>query len=62
MRGGVYWSLVVDPTDSVDTVEVISIRSTSEDAPVNKNNNDATVIGYLDSYLSFLTIMISPLL
>ena len=39
--------LDVGTTDSVDTGLVISIRSASEDAPVNKNNNDATVYGAL---------------
>ena len=44
---GVDCSLIVVPTDLFDTGGVISIHSASEDAPVNINNIDDTVIGYL---------------
>ena len=49
----------MDPTDYVDTGGGISIYSAYEDVPVNNNNNNATLIGYLDSYFSALTVMIS---
>ena len=54
--------MVVYITNYVDTEEVISIRSASEDKAVNIKNNDATVIGFLDSYFSNLTVMIPLLL
>ena len=45
---GVYCSLFLEPTDSVDNGGVISILSDSEYSPIKKNNNEATVIGYLE--------------
>ena len=44
----------------VDTRGVISIQSASEDAPVNVNNIDATVIGYLDSYFEYFDCHNNP--
>ena len=58
---GVYWSLVVDPNYYFYTGGVIYIFSTSEDAPLNKNNNDPTVIGYLDSFFKYFDYHNTPI-
>ena len=45
----VFFYLVVDQTNSIDTGGVISICSASDDLPVNKNNDDTNMLRSLDS-------------
>ena len=52
--------MVVDPTYSIDTGLVFSMRSESEYAPVNKNDNYANVIGYLNSYSKYFDCCDTP--
>ena len=59
---GVYTAiwLLIQPI-LFDTGGVIYIRSASEYSPVNKNNNDTTVIGYLDSYFEYFYCHDTPI-
>ena len=57
--------MVVDPTDYVETGDVISICSSYEYSPLNKNNSYSTDIGRLDSYFEYFkfhhtTITVDP--
>ena len=52
--------MVLGTTYSVVTGGVISICSASEYAPLNKNNNDTNIIGYLDSYFEYFDCHDTP--
>ena len=51
----------LNPTYSVETGGAIYICSVSEYAQVNKNNNDTTVIRYLDSYFEYFYFHDTPI-
>ena len=50
----------METTYSIDTGVVVSMRSESEYAPVNKNDNYANVIGYLNSYSKYFDCCDTP--